>query len=146
MKEMFYLKRRYFRICAVLLVLCSIFTSSALATEVRASEQIRSYEMNVVQNGGGQLEIYFMIDGKNIMKRIGARSIAVYEPSGTVWSKVVSYNQDDAGMSVSNDFHHSNSILFNGTIGVQYQVVITVFAQDSSGSDSRTQTFYVRAT
>ena len=139
------MKRKYFRICAVLLVLCSIFTFSALATE-RASEQIRSYQMNVVKNGGGQLEIQFMIDGNNIMKRIGASSITVYKPSGTTWSKVVSYNQDDAGMSVSNDFHHSNSILFNGTIGVQYQIVITVFAQDDSGSDSRTQTFYVRAT
>lgn len=36
-------------------------------------------------------------------------------------------------------------IFYSGKSGTEYKIEVTVFAQDSSGSDSRTQTFYVTA-
>lgn len=102
--------------------------------------------MDVTPIGNGQLNIHFTIQGTNRMSRIGARSIVIYEQPGVTWLKAASYDQYDEGMSATNAYIHGNSIYFNGTPGVLYQIVVTLFAQDSSGSDSRTQTFYVRAT
>ena len=38
---------------------------------------------------------------------------------------------------------HTNSIYFDSEKGVEYKVVVTIFAEDDDGRDSRSKTFYV---
>ena len=46
-------------------------------------------------------------------------------------------------MSRSNARAFSNDIEFDAEKGVEYKVVVTVFADDGSERDTRTRTFYV---
>lgn len=80
------------------------------------------------------------------MNKIGAESIRVYENRGTYWSLVEYLKEDDAGMSVLNNYAHGNTIYCNGTAGVEYKVAATVFAEDDAGRDTRSKTTYVTPT
>ncbi len=46
-------------------------------------------------------------------------------------------------MSVTKRGHLGNTITFSGTAGVEYMVVVTVFAEDDNARDTRSKTFYV---
>ena len=54
-----------------------------------------------------------------------------------------SLDEKDSGMSRSNARAFSNDIEFDAEKGVEYKVVVTVFADDGSERDTRTRTFYV---
>lgn len=48
-------------------------------------------------------------------------------------------------MTGSNTGMFGNSIAYYGTTGIQYKVTITVFAENSTASDSRTEDFILTA-
>ena len=77
------------------------------------------------------------------MDKIGCESIKVYEKSGTRWTLVNSADEDDLGMSQYNSRLQKNTIQFDSESGVEYKVSVTIFAENSSGRDTRTRTFYV---
>ena len=87
----------------------------------------------------------FSIDGTGEMKNIGAESIIIYYKIGGAW--VVGYDLDryDSGMSTKDDYYFGNELYYTGTPGKEYKVEVTVFAENSSGYDSRTRTFNVTA-
>lgn len=128
----------------VLVFACSL-SSQALAVSTRASDQITAYEMNVTPTQNGRLAIFFHIEGTGMMQNIGAESIVIGEKSGHFYPTVAVYDRDDSLMSKSDTNIYGNTIYFNGTSGVEYQVVVTVFAEDSRGYDSRSKTFFVTA-
>ena len=123
--------------CCMLLLAIPTF-----AAEVRASDQIKQSSMGVSASQG-TLEIKFSITGKGTMTKIGCESIDVYEIIGTRLSLVESLTEDDSGMSGTNTFSYKNTIYCDGTAGTEYKVVVTVFAENTAGRDSRTETFYV---
>ena len=107
-----------FRFITLTLILSIILALPAFATQNtsdRASEQLRSYFMDARNAGNGEIIITFSVDGTRKMEQIGAKRIVVFNKVGGVWSIVESWSKDD----------------------------ITIFAENSSGSDSRTQTFFV---
>ena len=79
------------------------------------------------------------------MKELGAEEIVIYRRSGSKWIEADSYDKNDAGMTKSNVYRYKNTVTFDGTSDVEYKIVVTVFAEDSSGYDSRTKTHYVTA-
>jgi len=101
--------------------------------------------MNAIPVGSGIIGIEFSIVGIGKMSTIGAESIVIYESSGSEWINVCEYDRNDSGMVKTNSGKHSGSIPFYGTKGVQYLVTITVFAEKSEGSDSRTENFILTA-
>ena len=48
-------------------------------------------------------------------------------------------------MSDTDTYTYANTVYYDGTSGTYYKIVITVFAEDDAGSDSRTETHYVTA-
>ena len=149
------MKKTFVRICAAILVLCmvsSLPTFAASATNrpesesvLRASEYISSFAIDVTREWNGQLAITFSVIGTGRMSRIGAKSIEISEKVGNSWNEVVSYDQYDSGMSKTNTVTYANTIFFNGEIGTKYRIVVTIFSQGSTGSDSETETFIVTA-
>jgi len=101
--------------------------------------------MDVIPAGSGILGIEFSIMGTGRMSAIGAESIVIREKSGSDWINVCEYDRNDSDMIKTGSGKHSGSIPFEGTIGVQYWITITVFAENSNGSDSRTENFIVTA-
>lgn len=114
----------------------------ALAVESRASDQIKISSMDAT-TFNGSIEVYFSITGKTKMDKLGCQSIKVYEKSGSGRVLVESYDEDDTGMSKSNSFSYANSIYCNMSAGKEYQVSVTIFAENSAGRDTRSATFYV---
>ena len=127
-------------ICALICILSLIIPTSAAIT--RASDQIRLYWADAVVTKGA-INVEFSITGKNIMNKIGCESIYIYKKLDTRWRYVNSKTEDDTGMSKTQKSGHINTIVFNGSAGVEYKVVVTVFAENDAGRDSRSQTFYV---
>lgn len=135
------MKRRL--IASVFAVMCLMtMTISAFAVEARASEQISQYSMDAT-NSSGTIKVYFSVSSLKTKTKIGCSSIYVYEKSGTRWSLVESLTEDDFGMSRTNTFSHKNTIYCASEAGVDYKVVVTIFAEDSTDRDTRTKTFYV---
>jgi hypothetical protein len=112
----------------------------------RASSQIDIYGMDVTSTGNGKIAIMFSVTGTNIMKRLGAESIYIYESNGTGWKLADSYNANDSGMTASNVAKYGNTKYFYGNAGTKYKIEVTIFAEDKNGdSDFRSKTFYVTA-
>lgn len=144
------MKKNLVRICVATLVLCTTVSFPTFATTLpetdslsamRASEYISRSSIEVNREGNGEFAITFSIYGTGKMTRIGAKNIIISEKLGSGWSEVTSYDQYDAGMSRTNATSYANTIYFNGDIGTEYRFEVTVFAQDSSGSDTESETF-----
>lgn len=128
---------------AVLIILSLFTVPTAAAIELRASEQIAMYTTNAFATGNGELAIEFSIYGNGTMNNIGAKEIKIYH--GNRWEFCDTYTQNDAGMCTTNKVMYDNIIVYSGTAGTYYKVVVTVFAENANGSDSRTETHYVTA-
>ena len=75
------------------------------------------------------------------MDRIGCESIYIYDRSSG--DLVESFDENDTGMSRSNTAKYANMITADCKVGTSYRVEVTIFAEDSAGRDTRSQTFYV---
>ena len=129
-------KRRFL---VLFMAVIFMFTMSVSAM-ARASDQIGSYDIDVAPFSA-EIEVYFSVFGAGPMNKIGCESIYVYEVGDL--TPVESFDEYDAGMSRRNGFSHTNSIYFDSEKGVEYKVVVTIFAEDDDGRDSRSKTFYV---
>ena len=132
------------KVLALLCVVACVITLvvPTFASSDRASDQIRLYWMDTIVTKGA-INIEFSITGKIIMNKLGCESIYLYRKSGSVWVYTDSMTENDTGMSATKKGNHGNTITLDGTAGVEYMVVVTVFAEDDAGRDSRSQTFYV---
>lgn len=131
------------KVCAALIaVICIIsLTVSAFAAET-SSAQIANYEMDV-SAGSGTLDTEFDVAANGKANKLGCESIYVYRWTGTSWAYVTSVLEDDEGMSKTNSGYHTKVIYVNCTAGVRYKVVVTIFAENDAGRDTRTEVFYL---
>lgn len=139
------IKKRIGIICLILVVLFSLFAIQAGAY-TDASEYLIQYDGCILSGGGnGKIVIEFSVFGKFNMTEIGASKIVLYEkPSGTTtWTyKKTFLPKDYSDMLTSGDSYHSGSVEYDGKVGASYKAVITAYAADSEGSDSKTYTIY----
>lgn len=139
------MKRKYFRNLVALVCCLMVLSTTVFATEVsenRASDQIISYYIEVTTDPG-RINVEFSVTGTGIVDKLGCESIYVYAKQDSRWRLVEAWVEDDEGMSVSDHFVHSNVIFCNGTAGVEYKVVATIFSEDRFGRDTRSETTYV---
>lgn len=138
------MKKRIIPVCLVLVfMLCLLtFPASALLEE---SKYLSSYRVDAIARADGQIAIEASVRGTRMMDQIGIRRISIYAQSGNIWLPAGSFDSEDEGMSVSDNVHYGNTIYFTATSGTYYQIFVTIFAEDSSGSDSRTEICYVTA-
>ncbi len=135
--------KKYFAI--ILTILCIVtLCIPASAIESRASAQIAVYNMKVTPITDA-LSVHFSVTGAGVVDKLGCESIYVYKLVNSRWVLVPSQTklEDDDGMSATNTYGHINSIHCNSESGVAYKVVVTIFAENSKGRDSRTETFFV---
>lgn len=143
------MKKNKLRFISVLLVMACLLTAAAGAYEIvpYASDQIGAYDGDAISCGNGRLAIEFSIEGTDIMKSIGSSKIVIYEKYGEDgWMIVEVFLEKDEGMAVSGKSAYGTTMYYNGIKGMEYKVVITVFATDYNNvKDSRTVTRYVTA-
>lgn len=134
---------KFKKLISVLCVLVCIFSvnTSAFASTY-ASYQIDDYLMDV-SSDSSQIYVDFSVTGTGSMEKIGCESIYIYENSGSRWVEVESFDENDSGMSRENARRYVNMITADCKAGTRYKVEVTIFAEDSAGRDTRSQTFYV---
>lgn len=128
---------------AFLLAVISVFCLTAAAqAATHASAQIASYAMNAGSISTGEIFIDFVITGAGTMKKIGAEQIDIYDLNSSSIFPVKTFSEDDVGMSADDTYTYGNTIYYQGKSGHDYQVIVTVFAEDYNGdSDSRSKIF-----
>ena len=139
------MKRRYLRNLVAAVCCWVIFSTTVFASEIsenRASAQIISSYIEV-STDPGKINVEFSVTGTGRVDKIGCESIYVYAKQDSRWRLVEAWVEDDEGMSRSNTVAHSNVIFCNGTAGVDYKVVATIFSENSLGRDTRSETTYV---
>ena len=112
------------------------------AADSRASDQISMYYMDV-STRKGYIDVEFPIKGTGTVDKLGCESIYIYTYKNNTWRFVQSFEEDDEGMSAENIFTHTNLISCPADAGVEYQVIVTLFAENSAGRDTRYKTYYV---
>lgn len=125
-----------------MLIALACIVAFAVPTFARASEQIRTYSVDVTALSG-TIAIDFYISGTATMDEIGCESIDVYEKSGSRWILFESWDENDSGMAKSNAKTFANVIECDSEEDIEYKVVVAVFADECSERDTRTRTFYV---
>ena len=91
----------------------------------------------------GQIYVEASIYGNGIMDKIGCQSIHIFEDDNGWWSLCYSLFEDDEGMSSEDTYGHIYANTFESEVGVDYYVLITVFAENENGRDTRTYEYYV---
>lgn len=108
-------------------------------TPYRASDYLAYYAAYAIAESNGEIIIEFEVDGTGRMDFVGASYIVVQEMVGTKWIGVSTYfGSTSNDMLDDNSFSHIGSIAYKGTQGKQYRALVTVYAEDSTGDDSRT--------
>lgn len=130
------------RFMSFVLAAVMLLSIPSFATDTRASEQIHMHLVYAVAEPG-QIYVEASIYGNGIMDKIGCQSINIYEDDNGWWSLCYSLFEDDEDMSSEDTYGHIYANTFESEVGVDYYVLITVFAENENGRDSRTYEYYV---
>lgn len=130
------------KVLALILVVCTLLTIPSFAAEPRASEQIH---MHIVyaEAEPGHIYVEATIYGTEIMDKIGCQNLQILKMTDSGWELYVSLFENDEGMSSEDTFVHDYTNTFESEVGVEYYVLITVFAENENGRDNRTYEYYV---
>lgn len=136
------MSKRILKLISVILVIVFLVGAPvyALAAEARASAWFSGYGASVVASSSGKINIEFTVVGTGTMTKLGASTIEIYKSNGT-FVKSISYTANGNGYMMGyNTAFHSGSVPYSGVAGQKYYAVVTFFARNSSGSDTRSYT------
>jgi hypothetical protein len=118
-----------------------IGSASASDASTNASDYLSIYSATVVAESNGRIAVWFDVNATRVMDLVGASNIVIQTNNGGVWTGVATYFGSSAnGMLAPNTYSHTGYITYQGSSGKQYRALVTVYASNSSGSDSRTIT------
>ena len=129
---------------AISLCVCAVEAAPLMdesTVPMRASDYFSSYSTSATGGAEGDVAISVSIRATKTMDLIGATKIVIQEKDGTRWQEVYTktgtiYN----GLLDSEARSFRNSYTYSGTSGKTYRAIVTLYAKDAFGSDSRTVT------
>lgn len=126
---------------AVFAACCPVANAEAIPPiQPLASEQFTSYSAILTQgSGSGQLNITYSVWGKNEMTKIGVSKIEIYKSTNSYATFTV-FGDTQNGLLATSTSYHSGVYTYTGNPGTSYYAVVTVYASNSSGTDTRTIT------
>ena len=134
------MKKAFKRISALILAV-ALFSSLTVAFAAEQSSlYLDSYNASLTARTGRKIIINVDVDGTGYMDKIGASSITLFRSSdGVNFSPVATYDSEDYPdlLLGSGYFFDEDVITYYGIAGCQYFAAVTVYAEDSTGSDSR---------
>lgn len=136
------------RITASALAALALFSASANVSvraaaaepssviSVHSSDYLSSYNSFATKIAPGKMDVSFKVVAPLLASKIGVSKLEIYQESGT--KMVTVYGSAANGLQSSNTSLYTGTYHFTGTPGTAYYAVVTVFASDEDGSDSRT--------
>lgn len=136
------MKRKIISSVVLALVFALSIAPAAYASvqDIQASEYLASYSAYIYPEGGGDMSIWFDVQGTKTMDEIGALSIRMQEkPSGSsTWTTVKTYSYTNyPDMLGYDDNFYSSSVDYSGKSGYSYRAEVTVWAGKDGNGDSR---------
>ena len=117
--------------------------SSIETAQTRASAYLNYYTAYVYPAGGGQVQVWFIVDGLGYKDELGALSIEVYEcPTNSdnindwTWKKTFTHDSTDGMLSYDDDYH-SGHVDYNGTVGKWYKAYVCIWGGKDGNGDTR---------
>lgn len=119
----------------IVALLLSVFTVSVSA---RASYYFSSYSASLHQgSSSGKISVsYTVVSSAGTMNLIGISRIQVYKSNGTLYKTITGSTSN--GLLKSSAFTTAGTYSISCASGTSYYCIVTVYASNSSGSDSRT--------
>lgn len=134
--------KRIVRGISITLVGLLFLSTTVFAAEFsspRASLFISGSDAKIEANSNGNLTISFWISGTDIMSKVGATSIDLYEDNGYSTRLVKTYRSsapEYSHLMGANKVVHMSDVDYSGTVGYKYYAKVHLTAENSSGSDS----------
>lgn len=130
------------RLLLLILALCTgIFT---LPISARSSYYLSAYSAWLYPESGGRICVAVDVQATNYMDEVGAKRIEILESqnNGKTWTVQKIYlNTITPGMyDTDTYFYYDDPVTYYGVPGYTYCAIVTVYASDSTGSDSREYT------
>lgn len=143
------MNKRMTRIVSLILafLICMAFGVSAVAEDAenqsitRASDYLNYYSVYVLARSGGKVIIEFEVDGVESMDSVGVSRLVIQEKKDGKWTSLPTiWGSISNGLTSESTTIHSGNYTHEGTAGVEYRAIATVYAEKDGGSDSRTIT------
>ena len=135
-----YLKKATGLLLAVSLLVVAFAVPTSASLE-RSSLYLDCYRAWLTPQSGGKINVTIDVQAVDDMERIGALEVVMYESSdgGTTWSRNGTYTSAlfPALLQENTYWYCETPITHQGVAGRKYFAVITIYARDSTGSDSR---------
>lgn len=129
---------------AISLCVCAVEAAPLMDESIvpmRASDYFSYYSAAATSGTGGDVAISISIRATKTMNSIGATKIVIQEMNGNRWQEAYTktgtiYN----GLLDGDASSFRGSYTYPGTSGKTYRAIVTLYAEDAFGSDSRTVT------
>lgn len=110
---------------------------TAAAVEPRASYYFSYTDVYATAVSDSQIVIDIEINATHTMQKVGATDVYIYEQqSDGDYEIVYTYTSDDySDLMWSNDAFYFGAVTYQGTEGVKYYAICTLYCKDSSGSE-----------
>ena len=126
-----------FIVVALLISCCQLVNASGI--EPYASKYLSQYTIALGPGDGkGEVKLGFSINATDTMTQVGISKVEIYKSNGSYVTTIYG-NSVNKLMGYSTEYH-GGAYIYTGTSGVSYYAKVTVYAKDSTGSDSRTVT------
>lgn len=146
------MKPVFMKFLALVLAVSALFCSPSLAASApvteaaggiapRASYYLSSYAASCTSSGS-TLSVNFNVTATGRMSYVGALGIYVYESSnGSSFDCIRTfYPSGNSQMLKTNSQFHAASVTYDGTNGYYYYAVVSFYAENANGSDTKSYT------
>lgn len=144
------MKRNWKKVTALFLtltLLTAVIVIPAGAAVGRSSLYLSMYRAWLTPVSGEKINVNVDVQAVDDMDNVGSTKIVIYESAdgGVNWSKARTYYSalEDNMLDQNTYIYYDTAVVHQGTAGYKYYAVVTVYAGDSTGSDTRD---YVTAT
>lgn len=130
--------RSFHRIMQICLVILLSLSTTAFAAEIRASEYISAYSADATKTRDGNFAVSYRVNGTKKMDAIGVSRLEVQWYNGSRWITEAVYTSADVPeFQATNKSYLSGKFTHTPENSGSYRAVVTVFAKDGNGSDTR---------
>ena len=140
------MKRHMIRTAIVLMLLTLLCTSASAAytfasdnqgdISIKSNNYIYSYDATLSSESGGVVDISCSVASAGLMQVIGVSTINLQRYVSGSWQTVHTWT----GLYSFGSMQSSIDLTYQGAVGNLYRAIITFYAGDAYGSDSKTMT------
>lgn len=128
------------RLISVLLILALVLSAFPMLAQARSSDYINTASAELVTgSGSGELILKYNVRATDAMQMVGVKKVQVYTAAGTLVRVIEGAPSNNLlkmnAVSISNSY-----TMHKLTPGASYYCVVTAYAKDASGSETRTIT------